>query len=120
MFKQCILLFFFLKPYHFVAKISCDLYIFFFLLDSECFKIKTKMNTTPYMSATPLQRSDSTKMTNSDESLHIRSTTDTTSYSQYGINNGNENGRTDSTSANTYSTTYPQSVSNQDWFVIIT
>lgn len=87
---------------------------------SECFKIKTKMNTTPYMTATLLQRSDSTKMTNSDESLHISSTTDTTSYSQYSINNGNENGRTDSSSANTYSTTYPQSVSNQDWFVIIT
>lgn len=72
------------------------------------------------MTATLSQRSDSTKMTNSDESLHISSMTDTTSYSQYSINNGNENGRTDSTSANTYSTTYPQSVSNQDWFVIIT
>lgn len=119
--KPCVLLSLVLKPQHFVAKISCDSSImFFFLLDSECFKIKTKMNTTPYMTATLLQRSDSTKMTNSDESLHISSMTDTTSYSQYSINNGNKNGRTDSTSGNTYSTTYPQSVSNQDRFVIIT
>lgn len=93
---------------------------FFFLLDSECFKIKTKMNTTPYMTATLLQRSDSTKMTNSDESLHISSMTDTTSYPQYSIDNGNENGLTDPTSINTYRTTYPGSLANQDWSVIIT
>lgn len=78
------------------------------------------MKTTSNRTATLSQRSDSTKKYNSDESLHISSTTDTISYSQYIINNGNENGRTDSSSANTYSTTYPQSVSNQDWFVIIT
>lgn len=119
--KPCVLLSLVLKPQHFVAKISCDSSImFFFLLDSECFKIKTKMKTTCYRTATLSQRSDRTKKYNSDESLHISSTTDTISYSQYSINNGNENGRTDSSSENTYSTTYPQSVSNQDWFVIIT
>lgn len=94
---------------------------FFFLLDYECFKIKTKMKTTSYRTATLSQRSDSTKITNSDESLHINSTTDITSYSQYSINNGNENGQvTDPTSTSTYRATYPGSLANQDWSVIIT
>lgn len=78
------------------------------------------MNTTSYMTATLSQRSDSTVRTNSDESLNINTTTDTTSYLQYSINNGNENGHTEPTSANTYHTTYPESFSNQDWSVIIT
>lgn len=72
------------------------------------------------MTATLLQRSDSTKMTNSDEWLHINRTTDTTSYPQYSIDNGNENGLTDPTSINTYRTTHPGSLANQDWSVIIT
>lgn len=72
------------------------------------------------MTATLSQRSDSTKMTNSDESLHINSTTDTTSYSQYSINNGNENGQdTNPTSINRCRTTYPGSLANQHWSVII-
>lgn len=71
------------------------------------------------MTATLSQRSDSTVRTNSDESLHINTTTDTTSYSRYSVNNGNENGHTDPTSVNTYHTTYPESLSNQDWSVII-
>lgn len=71
------------------------------------------------MTATLSQRSDSTKMTNSNESLHINSTTDTTSYPQYSIDNGNENEQvTDPTS--TYRATYPGSLANQDWSVIIT
>lgn len=73
------------------------------------------------MTATLSQRSDSTKMTNSDESLHINSTTDTTSYPQYSIDNGNENEQvTDPTSTSTYRATYPGSLANQDWSVIIT
>lgn len=61
------------------------------------------MNNTFYMTATLLQRSDCTKKTNSDESLHINNTTDTTSYSHHSINNGNENGRgTDPASGNTF------------------
>lgn len=82
---------------------------------SECFKIKTKMNTTPYMTATLSKRSDSTVRTNSGESLHINTTTDTTSYSRYSVNNGNENGHTDPPNANAYHRTYPNSFSNQDW-----
>lgn len=67
------------------------------------------------MTATLSKRSDSTVRTNSDESLHINTTTDTTSYSQYSVNNGNENGRTDPPNANAYHRTYPNSFSNQDW-----
>lgn len=77
------------------------------------------MKTTSYRTATLSQRSDSTKMTNSDESLYISSTTDTILYSQYSISNGNENGRTDSTRESTYSIIYSQSVSNQDLFAIV-
>lgn len=78
------------------------------------------MKTTSYVTDTLSQRSDSTKMTNSDESLHISSTTDITSYSQYRNDNGNENGLTDPTSTSTYRTTHPGSLANQDWSVIIT
>lgn len=78
------------------------------------------MKTTSYVTATLSQRSDSTKMTNSDESLHISSMTDITSYSQYRNDNGNENGLTDPTSTSTYRTTHPGSLANQDWYVIIT
>lgn len=78
------------------------------------------MKTTSYRTATLSHRSDSTKITNSDESLHINSTTDITSYSQYRNDNGNENGHTDPTSTSTYRATYPGSLANQDWSVIIT
>lgn len=67
------------------------------------------------MTASLSQRSDSTVRTNSDESLHINTTTDTTSSSLYSVNNGNKNGHTESPNANAYHTTYPNSFSNQDW-----
>lgn len=72
------------------------------------------------MTAALSQRSDSTKMTK-DESLHIYSTTDITSYPQYSFDNGNENEQvTDPTSTSTYHATYPGSLANQNWSVIIT
>lgn len=92
-------------------------FIYIFLVDPECFKIKTKVDTASDITAplTP-QSNGSNNKTSSDALLYINTTADTTSELQHGIINGNTIGHgTDPTSVKTYQTTHPQSVLYQDW-----
>lgn len=68
----------------------CVIYIF--LLDPECFKIKTQGNTASDITAPLTQSNDSNKKTSSDASLYINTTAGTTSDLQHSINNGNKIG----------------------------
>lgn len=90
-------------------------FIYIFLVDPECFKIKTKVDTASDITA-PLTQSNGSNNKTSSNALYINTTADTTSDLQHGIINGNkiEHG-TDPTSVNTYQTTHPQSVLYQDW-----
>lgn len=90
-------------------------FIYIFLLDPECFKIKTKVNTASDITAPLIQSNDSNNKTSSDASLYINTTADTTSDLQHSILNGNKIGQgPHPTSVITYQTTYPQSFLYQD------
>lgn len=75
-------------------------FIFIFLLDPECFKIKTKLNSSFDITAPLTQSNDSNNKTSSDVSMYINYTTaGTPSDLQHVINNGNKLGHgKDSTS----------------------
>lgn len=90
-------------------------FIYIVLLDPECFKIKTKVNTASDITASLIQSNDSNNKTSSDASLYINTTADTTSDLQHSIINGNKIGQgSHPTSVITYQTTYPQSFLYQD------
>lgn len=92
-------------------------FIYIFLVDPECFKNKTKVDTASDITAplTP-QSNGSNNKTSSDALLYINTMADTTSELQHGIINGNKIGHgNDPTSVNTYQTTYPHSFLYQDW-----
>lgn len=67
-------------------------FIYIFLLDPECFKIKTKLNSSFDITAPLTQSNDSNNKTSSDVSLYINTTAGTTSDLQHVINNGNKIG----------------------------
>lgn len=91
-------------------------FIYIFLLDPECFKIKPKVDTASDILAPLTQSNDSSNKTSSDATLYINTTANTTSELQHGIINGNKIGHgTDPTSVNTNQTTHPQSFLYQDW-----
>lgn len=74
-------------------------FIYIFLLDPECFKIKTKLNSASDITAPLTQSNDSNIKTSSEASLYFNTTASTTSDLQHVINNGNKIGHgKDSTS----------------------
>lgn len=67
-------------------------FINIFLLDPECFKIKTKLNSVSDITAPLAQSNDSSNKTSSDASLYFNTTAGTTSDLHHSINNGNKIG----------------------------
>lgn len=86
----------------------------------ECFKIKTKLNTTSAMTTTLSQRNESSsEKTISDESLYINTTAFRTSNLQHSIDNSNTISQTDSPISNTSHTSPPRSFSSQNWSELV-